>query len=511
MIRLKVFISSVQKELKEERLAVGSILATDPFLSETTVPRIFEEYPAPLRPNKHAYLDLLRTCQIYLLILGKEYGVELEEGMSATHQEYLLAQKLDLPTLVCVKGERSFKRDPKEEAFFDEIEKDKHNYSRFLSVDELQEKVRTRLAEYIETTFDTTPTKQQEIYSRDALRAASNFERQPVSVLSLVDCNQSLANELVAAAEEKNAEKVTETLIQQALTSRGYLWWDIKEAVYRPTAAGCLLLAPKPSIAFPQTRVQLDAYTGKKSDDEPIDSILLDESLPKAIEQTVAFIRRNLAQPLKVKGLKRKPSEQYPQEALREAIVNAVAHRDYAEAGSKIAVEVFSDRVVVMSPGRPPGGQSIEQIEKGQARSRARNPLIVQGLTWLGYMDERGSGIRRMRKAMQSHGLPAPHFDLTDGDFTVTLVGPTRLKEVDASKEGAGLPLTTNEISVESNDQEILKLFGSVQYVKTEICVQKLGISRNTAWRILKRLTDNGILEKIGTGRGTRYKLVDKT
>lgn len=138
MIRLKVFISSVQKELKDERLAVGSILATDPFLSETTVPRIFEEYPAPLRPNKYAYLELLRTCQVYLLIMAKEYGDEIEEGLSATHQEYLLSQELNLPTLVCVKGGRSFKRDEKEEALFNEIKRDGHTYSRFSSNDELR-------------------------------------------------------------------------------------------------------------------------------------------------------------------------------------------------------------------------------------------------------------------------------------------------------------------------------------------------------------------------------------
>ena len=90
MIRLKVFISSVQKELQEERAALGGLLATDPFLASSIVPRLFEEYPAPLRPNKQAYLDLLRTCHVYLLIIGKEYGQPLADGLSATHQEYRL-------------------------------------------------------------------------------------------------------------------------------------------------------------------------------------------------------------------------------------------------------------------------------------------------------------------------------------------------------------------------------------------------------------------------------------
>ena len=82
MIHLKVFISSVQKELRQERIAVGSYLATDDFLRECTVPRIYEDYPQPLRPNPKGYLDLLRTCQIYLLIVGSEYGPDAGDGIS---------------------------------------------------------------------------------------------------------------------------------------------------------------------------------------------------------------------------------------------------------------------------------------------------------------------------------------------------------------------------------------------------------------------------------------------
>jgi hypothetical protein len=86
LIRLKIFISSVQKELQKERTAIGRFLVMDDFLRECTVPRIFEDYPQPLRPNPKAYLDLLRQCQIYLLIIGTEYGSNAGGGLSATHE-----------------------------------------------------------------------------------------------------------------------------------------------------------------------------------------------------------------------------------------------------------------------------------------------------------------------------------------------------------------------------------------------------------------------------------------
>ena len=100
MIRLKVFISSVQKEMRSERIAIGAFLSTDDFLRECKVPRIFEEYPQPLFPNPKAYLDLLRQCQIYLLLVGSQYGIDAGDGLSATHEEYRLAQELKLPTLI---------------------------------------------------------------------------------------------------------------------------------------------------------------------------------------------------------------------------------------------------------------------------------------------------------------------------------------------------------------------------------------------------------------------------
>jgi hypothetical protein len=103
VIRLKVFISSVQKELE----------------------------------LKQAYLDLLRTCHIFLLIIRKEYGQPLADGYSATHQEYRLARQRKLPMPACVKGNAGFERDEKEKAFLEEVRKDGHSYSRSVSLEEL--------------------------------------------------------------------------------------------------------------------------------------------------------------------------------------------------------------------------------------------------------------------------------------------------------------------------------------------------------------------------------------
>jgi len=508
VIRLKIFISSVQKELQEERIAIGRFLVMDDFLRECTVPRIFEDYSQPLRPNPKAYLNLLQQCQIYLLIIGTEYGSAAGNGLSATHEEYRLAQERKLPTLVCVKGADK-DREEKESAFFTEIRNDKHTYSRFTSIKSPLEKVGNRLREHIAVTYDIVPRKEQVEQSKLTERAASDFERGELPVLSWDDLDGNLAREMMAAAEEQDKERIDDAELPRLLFSRGYLWKDVSADVLRPTIAGALLLAHNPSVALSHSRVQMDAYAGVDQTDDPIDSVFIDAPLPHAVEQAVAFIRRNTAHPLVVKGMKRQGVEAYPAEALRELIVNALAHRNYSDPGVKVSVEVFLDHLRVSSPGLPPGGQSVARVASGEARSSARNPLIVQGLSWLELMDERGSGIRRMSRVLEQHGNPIPLFK-ADHDWLVV--------EFAVSDRDAAPCSSDANLAEEKPAREVLlpkdAIFREVTEtgdITTARCVQRLGIPRTTAYRILSALHKEGILERSGTGRGTKYSFAKLT
>jgi ATP-dependent DNA helicase RecG len=100
---LRIFISSVQKELELERAAVAALIATDPFLLQHCVPVLFEKEPPPPRPAKQPYLEALKGCQVYVLMAANEYG-QPDGEVSATHHEYRLAQQLKLPTVVFLKG-----------------------------------------------------------------------------------------------------------------------------------------------------------------------------------------------------------------------------------------------------------------------------------------------------------------------------------------------------------------------------------------------------------------------
>lgn len=512
MIRLKVFVSSVQKELRSERLAIGSVLTTDEYLRDCVVPRLFEEYPAPLEPNPRSYLELLKSCHIYLLIIGEGYGHPTDSGLSATHEEYHLAREMKLPTLVCLKSTTDGKREPKTDELIREIRADHHTYSRFGDTNELMQIVRERLKEHLLTHFDAGPKAEQEKQSAESFRNASAYERTTLGNLDLTCYDAALTRALVATAEDKDPESFSEEEINRLLHARSYAWWDSESSSFRPTIAGALLFARTPSLQLPQSKIQLDAYPLDDRTQEPFDSILLDAPLPTAIEQAVAFIRRNVANPLVIRGLKRQPAPQsYPEEVIREAVVNAVAHRDYEQTGAKVTLELFPSSLRITSPGLPPGGESIEVLASGEARSRTRNPLLVQGLSWFGYMDERGSGIRRMKRLMIASGHPDPLFHTSRQAVLVELLAkpPADTPMVSSTTEADENTSTPSPLPPEAltTDEAVLRLIQAHGFVTTQAVVQKLGVSRDTAWKALSRLVESGAVQQFGSGRGTKYGL----
>ncbi len=202
--------------------------------------------------------------------------------------------------------------------------------------------------------------------------------------------------------------------------------------------------------------------------------------------------------------LRRQAADAYPPEVLREAVVNAVAHRDYSDAGSKVSIEVYSDRLLVSSPGHPPGRQPIDRLARGEARSRARNPLVVQGLAWLNLMDERGSGIPRMTRLLHQAGQPPPVFR-PDDDYLVLELRPAE---------------TARAISAPAEEQDaadnhlppreaILAEAQRRGRITTRACVERLGLSTATAKRHLAELLETGVLQKEGAGRSTVYRLTE--
>ena len=171
--------------------------------------------------------------------------------------------------------------------------------------------------------------------------------------------------------------------------------------------AGVLFFAKKVRRFFPEAYVT--CLLGKGTDKVHIlDRKDFDAGIAADIEETMRFIERNTRMAYRIKGLRRQNIPEYPMEALREAVTNAVMHRDWFFEGANIFVEVYTDRIKVISPGGLPKGLTPANLGHVSIR---RNPLIADLLHRIDFIEKAGTGIRRIRDGARQQDCPEPEFD----------------------------------------------------------------------------------------------------
>jgi predicted HTH transcriptional regulator len=283
------------------------------------------------------------------------------------------------------------------------------------------------------------------------------------------------------------------------------IWQEPDSGEHYATAAGIVILAKDPSAVFPQCRILADAYRGAEADGDPRDHEDIRGPMPLAVDRALAFVDRNTRHPMKVVGLNRVRLDEYPVEALREALVNAIAHRLYEDAGRKIMLEVFSDRVVVSSPGLPPAPITLANLRKGKYRPCSRNPVLAQCLSYFHRIEERGRGFRRMRDQMLNHGLDQPLLTTETGYFQITFPGPG--DDVDRIRAPETRLVITPAIEAQLNKRQkkIVARVAEHGFVTSGWCRDHLSVVYDTIRRDLMSLVELGVLESQGRGRNTRY------
>lgn len=190
-----------------------------------------------------------------------------------------------------------------------------------------------------------------------------------------------------------------------------------------PTVAGCVLFGVHPEWQRPTWRVTALRFSGLEITDPIVDRLDTAGPALRAIEQTEAFLRRNLrvARLLVDRGthFEEQDVPEYPLAAAHEAVANAVAHRDYA-APSQVFVRIYDNRWEIQNPGGLLPGLTLAQVLAG-GQSRRRNPIIAEVLRQMGKMTTVGRGLALIRQEMVSLGSPPPEFHSDDQSFRVTL------------------------------------------------------------------------------------------
>jgi ATP-dependent DNA helicase RecG len=203
----------------------------------------------------------------------------------------------------------------------------------------------------------------------------------------------------------------------------------------RPTWAGLLLFGHDPQRYLINSDITAARFAGDTMSDT-FQREDIGGTLPQQIKRAETFLIDHLRKAVTLKEtMQRDEQYEYPMEAARELLINAVAHRDYSLRGDNIRLFLFSDRFEVHSPGHLPGPMTLENL---QDERFSRNPVIVQVLSDMHFIEKLGYGLNRVMHLMQTHQLPEPVFQERSGSFQVTLYR-TALRPLGAS-EGADKP-----------------------------------------------------------------------
>jgi predicted HTH transcriptional regulator len=508
MSKLRVFVSSVQKELENERVAVAEIVWTDPFLTAHCEPVLYEYEPASPDKALEGCLKTLDGCQVYVVVIWTEYG-HAEGGLAVTHREYRRAKADGLPILVFIKGtDEANRSEDLKKNLLAEVKTDGFKYKRFSNYRNLQTEVRAALALHLKEKHGIEPSSDENEIAAQTIEAASAFGKQRLTDVRRDSFNLDLARQLVSVADGTASTALTEDDIERGLLSRSLLWRDPESGASRAVAAGVVLLGNDPSMVFPQSRILADAFHGTEKTSKPDDQDDIREPMPLAIERALGFVQRNTRHPMRVLGLNRIRLDEYPVEALREALVNAVAHRQYELEGQKIMLTVFSDRVVIASPGLLPSPLTLEKIRNGDYRPCSRNPLIAQGLSFFHRIEERGSGFGRMHDEMLDHGLDPPRYAVNGGFFQVVLPGPgADLGRLRIRPNAVGQFVEPSvEAKLNDRQKQMAAMLIQGEELVSRRCEKEFGITRDTAARDFKLLVELNLAHKLGAGRSTRYR-----
>ncbi|MFA5393928.1 MAG: DUF4062 domain-containing protein [Candidatus Ratteibacteria bacterium] len=395
--KYKIFISGVQKELKEERRTIKKFILDDVLLVEYFDIFLFEDAPAKSRAAEAAYLEEVRKSDIYIGVLGQQYGGASKGKTSPTEAEFREAKTTHKNILIYIKGKNGTNDKTREEGIQNLIKeirdsKQGFSYKRFTDTVGLTRLVYASLIDFL---------KEKGIVGRGA------FDERICTDATFGDIDEDKVKWFLRIARESRKFPLSiEASVKDVLIHLNLLRDD------KLTNAAILLFGKDPHRFFLQAEVKCLHLPGTEVS-KPFLSYKvytgnLFEQVDKSVEFVLGIIKQAIIQQEHTPQFKR-PFE-IPVFAIQEAIVNAVAHRNY-NTTSGIQVMVFTDRVEVWNSGSLPSELSVEDLRKPHTSFPA-NPLLANALYLADYIQRVGSGTLEMIKQCKMQSVPEPEFVL---------------------------------------------------------------------------------------------------
>lgn len=415
-----------------------------------------------------------------------------------------------------------------------------------------------------------------EIFGYISSRGQPKDDEEVVTEASLDDLNDDSLNDYIAT-------------LRQARPGASYLQGDHEEVLRRlhiirnsgsnlhPTVTGLLIFGKYPQEFFPQLRITFVQFYGTEEGEKApggqrfLDNQSFEGCVKEMVERAEAHVVATMRKSLQIDGLLRTDIPEYPLEALREAIRNAVAHRDYSKfvRGSYIQIRMFADRIEIQSPGGLHGNVTLDNLDDEHS---TRNERIMRIMEDLHIVENRGSGIDNMLTSLRDANLEPPQFDDRRASFRVTFSNHTlmspetirwlnqysakpindrqrlalaflrqqesinnadyrRLNRVDAITAGNELrELVENELvnqdgfgrwttynlkvetvvsaTADPTSEDLIEDFvRENESITNQQCRELLEVEEHQAYYLLKKMIDTGRLKPIGVGKGRKYTL----
>lgn len=326
-----------------------------------------------------------------------------------------------------------------------------------------------------------------------ATKSSGDFESEPVEGTTLVDLDKAVLDEYMRHRAERGY-RMNSGRLQDHLVEMGAMIED-----GTPTVAGMLLFGKHPQTFLPQSGLIFVKFLGKEARGR--DGLAgygrrveIEGPAARIIERAWQVVNEEMRVEAVVNGLRREEVPEYPRFAVREALVNAVCHRDYRLSGRRVEIRMYDDRLELISPGGLPGYITLDNIVEEHF---SRNPRLVAGLFQWGYIEELGLGVDRMIEEMLQHGHAPPNFEAKPYSFTV------RLHNTLERTPARSWPSNMNERQLRA--MNLIEEQGRITNRDyRQLCPD---VNPETLRLDLVDLVDKGLLLKIGDKKGTYYIL----
>ncbi len=473
-----IFVSSVQKELAAERRALKEYVHNDPLLRQFFEVYLFEDLPASGRRADEVYLTEVDRCDVYVGIFGDSYGFEDASGVSPTEREFDRATAAGKERLVFVKGTSDASRQPKMLALTQRAS-DQVVRRRFSTLPELTGGLYGSLVERLARTGE--------------IRSLP-FDAAACPRATLDDLSSKKVAEFLRLAQARRGYALgPETPMRDALVHLNLLDGD------RPSHAVVLLFGNDPQRFLLTSFVKCLRFHGTEIR-KPIPAYSsFRGTVFELVDQSVDFVMSKLDRAVGTRAKSNQAPETYelPRDAVSEAIVNAIAHRDYASNAS-VQIMLFADRLEIWNPGELFPPLTTEALRRPHP-SIPRNPLIADPLFLTRYIERAGSGTLDMIELCRAAGLPPPEFRQEHGQVIQTIWRHW----LTAAKIA--------ELGLNDRQRQAVDFLRLQQRITNKDYRKLSGATDRTALRDLAELQEKGVLAKRGqTGRSAHYVLTSK-